>query len=115
MIREKYEQGEITITVPDLILYEISNALRYNKKINEEDVRNAVDSLIQLEIAIIVPISKVLHHAVTLAFKYNLTLYDSYFLALSDVLKFTFITADVKLFNKVKESFSVILLKDVKF
>ncbi len=31
-LREKYINGEIVIAVPDLLVYEIANALRYDKK-----------------------------------------------------------------------------------
>jgi len=51
--REMFINDEIEIVVPDLILYEIGNALRYNPSFNDEDVRLAVRSLIDLGINII--------------------------------------------------------------
>ncbi|MCX6821780.1 MAG: type II toxin-antitoxin system VapC family toxin [Candidatus Aenigmarchaeota archaeon] len=35
-IREEFYQGKHEIVVPDLVLYELSNALRYDKEFNEE-------------------------------------------------------------------------------
>lgn len=34
-LRNKFLKGEIEITVPDLQLYEIANALRYNEELKE--------------------------------------------------------------------------------
>jgi len=48
------------------------------------------------------------------AFKHNITVYDAYFLSLASLLKFVCITADEKLYNKVKSSGLVVLLKDVE-
>ena len=112
IFREKHIQGEIEVVEPDLILYEVANVLRYNKSINENDVKAAVDSLIALGIDIIVPTKEVTDEAVSLAFQYGLTVYDAYFIALAKVLCFIFITADEKLHQKVKKLPLVHLLKD---
>lgn len=113
--REKHIAGEIELIDPDLLLYEVANALRYNKSINETDVKAAVDSLISLGIEIVVPTKEVTDEAISLAFQYNLTVYDAYFIALAKVLAFTFITADERLCRKVKGLPLVHLLKDYVF
>lgn len=110
--REGHIKGELEIVDPDLVLYEIANALRYNKSISENDVKGAVDSLLRLGIDIIVPTKEVTDEAVSLAFKYDITVYDAYFIALAKALQFTSVTADEKLYNKVKELLFVKLLKD---
>lgn len=113
-LREKYINGELIIVVPDLLLYEIANALRYNKLLKENDVQEAVESIIRLGIDIIVPTKEIMDLAISLAFKYNLTLYDSYFLATAKTLHFTCVTADENMYKKVKELDFVCLLKEVK-
>ncbi len=59
-IRDKHINGEIEIVVPDLLLYEVSNALRFNPNFKEKDIKEAVQSLFDIEINIIVPISEIL-------------------------------------------------------
>ncbi len=101
--REMFINDEIEIVVPDLILYEIGNALRYNPSFNDEDVRLAVRSLIDLGINIIIPTTEILDMAINLAFKYDTTLYDSVYLALAEILNDTLVTADKNLYDKTKE------------
>ena len=114
-IREKHINGEVEVVVPDLLLYEISNALRYNKNIDEDEVKEAVESIVKLGIDIIVPTREIMDLAISYAFKYNLTVYDAYFLSLASMLQFGCVTADEKLFNKVKELGFVTILKDFSF
>lgn len=110
--REGHIKGELEIIIPDLMLYEIANALRYNKSVNENDVKEAVNSLISLGIDIVVPTKEVMDEAISLAFKFDITLYDAYFIALAKVLQFTCVTADEKLVGKVKELSFIKLLKN---
>ena len=102
-IRDKFWRREIDIVVPDLLLYEISNALRYNPNLNEQDVKNAVDSIINMGIRILIPSGEILKKAIDMSFLYGISLYDAYYVALADELKIPFITADKKLFDKVKK------------
>ncbi len=101
--RDMFLNDEIEIVVPDLILYEIGNALRYNPSFNNEDVKSAIRSLVDLGIDIIIPTTEILDTAINLAFKYNITLYDSAYLALAEILNNTLITADKNLYEKTKE------------
>ncbi|MEM1980534.1 MAG: type II toxin-antitoxin system VapC family toxin, partial [Candidatus Caldarchaeum sp.] len=40
-IRSKYASGEIDLIAPDLLHYEVANALRYNPRFGIEDVKTA--------------------------------------------------------------------------
>ncbi|MBI4981456.1 type II toxin-antitoxin system VapC family toxin [Candidatus Woesearchaeota archaeon] len=111
-LREKNINGELMIAVPDLSLYEVANALRYNPTIDEDNVKEAIDSIIALGINIVVPTKEVMDLAISFALKYDITVYDAYFIALAKVLDFACITADEKLYQKVKELNFVRLLKN---
>ena len=113
-LREGFLKGDADITVPDLQPYEIANALRFNKKLNAADVANAVNSLIGIGINIVVPTKDVISSAVSLAFQFDTTFYDAYFIALAKELNYSFVTADEKLFNKIKSLKFAILLKNLK-
>lgn len=52
-LRDDFFKGENELVVPDLLLYEVSNALRYNPNFDETDVVEAVGSLFDMGISII--------------------------------------------------------------
>ena len=64
-------------------------------------------------ISIIVPTKIVIDSAISIAYQFDITIYDAYFVALAKELKFTFVTADEKLYNKIKKLDFVKLLKDI--
>jgi len=96
-IREEYYRGMHEIVVPDLLLYEISNALRYNNEFSVSDISKAVDSIIDIGITITVPERNLLDKAVVMARKENITVYDAVYIALASEINAKFITADEKL------------------
>lgn len=108
-IREGFYKGLHGIVEPDLLLYEFSNAMRYNPNYSPEDVNKAVESLFELQIDVVAPTLEVLRNASELARKYGITVYDAVFVALAKSIEAEFVTADEKLYNKVKE------LKFVRF
>lgn len=112
-LRDMFVSGDIEIVVPDLQIYEIANALRYNKQIERADVDNAVKSLIEIGIRVISPKREIMKKAIDFSYDYDLTIYDSCFIALAKELNFVFVTADEKLYKKIKSLNFVKLLKDV--
>ena len=71
MFREGFLEGNVDIIVPDLQIYEIANALRFNKKLTSADVANAVNSLIDIGINIVVPTKDVISSAIGIAFQFD--------------------------------------------
>ena len=112
-LRESYIKGTKILAIPDLILYEVAYALRHNKKVQEHDVQEAVESMFKLGVDIIVPTTEMLNSAITLAFAFNITVYDAVFLALADILSFECITADEKLYQKTKTLGYIRKLEDI--
>lgn len=87
--RNSYIKGNVNIACPDLIIYEIANALRYNKRISQEDVKNSINSIIDIGIDIIVPTKIVIESAIFIAFEHDVTLYDVYIVEkYSNLIKF---------------------------
>lgn len=112
-LRDNYVKGNADIACPDLVIYEVSNALRYNKSLKEKDVKDSVNSLLSLGISIIVPTKSVVESAISIAFQYDIALYDACFTALAKELNFKYVTADEKLYNKIKKIGFVVLLKNI--
>lgn len=111
-LRIDHVNKQCLIIIPDLLLYELANALRYQRTLTPSEVRESIESLIDLELEIRSLDIDILYSALNLAFKYEVTLYDAYFLTLAEVTKSPLITADYKFYKKVSDSKSVKRLSD---
>ena len=112
-LRDSYVKGNVSIACPDLIIYEIANALRYNKALKEKDIRDSITSLWSMGISIIVPTKSIVESAISIALEHDITVYDAHFVALAKELNFNYVTADEKLYNKIKRLTFVKLLKNI--
>ena len=101
--RQAYLDGHMLIYVPDLLIYEIANVLRYKPDLNDQQVQEALDSLYDLGIKIIDISQEMIKEAIRLAYSYNITVYDASFLELAESLKVPFVTADEKLSKKLAD------------
>jgi predicted nucleic acid-binding protein len=108
-----FSSGKLELSLPDIVFYELANSLRYNPQNTEEDVAEVIDNLSELNLEIVVITPGLIKNAIKLAYKYNITVYDAVFVALAQDLGFEFITADKKLFEKIKELPFVKSLRDI--
>lgn len=114
-LRTEYFLGKRDIVVPDLILYEISNVLNYHPDFTPTDIKEALQTLFDIDIEIVTPTQTLISKAVDIANKNNVTSYDACYFALALELQTDFITADKKFYNKVvKDSKNIILLNEIK-
>ena len=118
-LRQDFRQGESEIVVPDLLLYEVANALRFNPSFEAQEVNEAVKTLLDMEIDIVTPSSALLEKLIDLSVEHEITCYDATYFALAQEISFPLITADEKLYNKLpqgnKESNEVKLLAELKY
>ena len=112
-IRDEFVNGNLIIACPDLLLYEISNALRYAKTLNEEDIKKAVESIYAMEIYIITPTVEIMQKAIEIALKNDITVYDAVYVSLAELLGCRLITADKKLVDTWRNLDFVVFLKDL--
>jgi len=101
-LRDRLYRRECTILAPDLLLYELANALRFNPRFTNDDVKAAVGSVIDLGPEFVPADSEMLRQAVDLAVRFNTTVYDACFLALADLRGLPLLSADVKLIAHAK-------------
>lgn len=117
-LREEFYRGEREIVVPDLLLMEVANVLRYNPSFTAKEIKEAIQTLFDIGIVIITPTYSLLAKAIDLANTLDVTCYDAVYLALAEEIGFEFITADKKLWKRVTErrgpTPSVILLTDLE-
>ena len=112
-LRRQIQEGLCVITIPDLLFYELANALRHNPNFTAEDVRVALDSVFDMEFDIRKVDSSVIAAAIDIAFKFNVTVYDAYFLALSQLESKPFVTADYKFAGRIKGFKDIVNLTEI--
>ena len=100
-IRERIRIGKEKVIVPDLLLYELANALKYNPNFDASDVSDALTSIFDMDINIVTPIPETINSAIKLGFQYNITVYDAFYIALARETELIYITADKRLCERV--------------
>jgi predicted nucleic acid-binding protein len=100
-MRQAYLDGHMLIYVPDLLIYEIANVLRYKPDLTDQQAQEALDSLYDLNIKVIEISQEIIKGAVRLAYSYGITVYDAAFLVLAESLKVPFVTAHEKLSERL--------------
>lgn len=112
-LRQQMLDSICSITVPDLLIYELANALKHNPNFTSKDVKVALDSIFNMGIEIRKADSLVIAHAIDIAFKFSVTVYDACFMALSQIEKIPFLTADYKFIERVKGFKGIIRLAEM--
>lgn len=106
-----YKEGKIDLYIPELAIYEVSNALRYNKNFNESEVKDILKFLMNLELSTVNLSEDIVNKSLGISYEDNITVYDAIFIALSNVLKIPLITANPK-HLKAKAGRNIILLQE---
>lgn len=96
-IRESYVDNEIDVFIPDLTLYELANALRYNPDLDVNDVQDAIESILAMDFEIVTPAPELLMDAIEIAHESDLTVYDATYVALAEALESRVVTTDEEL------------------
>ncbi|HLB25796.1 MAG TPA: type II toxin-antitoxin system VapC family toxin [Nitrospirota bacterium] len=109
-LKDSYVSGDFDITVPDLIIYELANCIRFSPGSDDKDVTDVVENFTDIGIDIVVPTLYLLDSASKFSFKYNITIYDAVYLALAKAVNAELITADKKCYERIKEETGVRLL-----
>ncbi len=104
---------ECAVVVPVLMLYELANALRYNPHFALNDIKEALNAVIDMGFDVRTVEAETMESAIEIAFQYNVTVYDAYFMALSKIGKKPFVTADYKFYEKVKRFKNIIRLSEI--
>lgn len=106
-IKEDFLSGEHEIVVPDLLRYELSNAMRYTDGFDHELISESLSNLKDLDIDIVVPTNEVMELAAKIAMEQEITFYDAVFIALADHIDARLITSDQELADKTQQDFKV--------
>lgn len=113
LLRDDFVKKGVETVIPDFLFLELSNALRYNSEMKQEDVEEIIDNLFELGLETVVTTPTFTKKALKIAYDYQITVYDALYLALAQNLEFEFITADKKLYEKTKALYFVKYLGDI--
>jgi len=109
-ILERHLHGDIEIHVPGLLFYELGNILWLKETLVSKDALTILRESFALALQIH-PIDFLLsEEAFRFAREHEITFYDASFVALSHLLQASFVTADKKLFAKLKNLPTAIFL-----
>jgi predicted nucleic acid-binding protein len=101
-VRDGHVEGRRTLVAPDLLVYEIANALRFKPGFDARATARALDDLFDLQLDLMVPSKELVSRGSELAHEYGITVYDSAYLALGELLGLEVITADKDLYRKAE-------------
>lgn len=102
-VKERHVNGSITILSPDLLVYEVSNALIFNPDFDRDDVKRAVRDIFDMDLDLIAPDEMVLARAIELSLDRDLTIYDSYYMSISEIMGVELYTADGKVLENKED------------
>lgn len=102
-MKDDHIEGIRLIFAPDLIIYELSNALRFKPGFDAPRVARAVNDLLDLQIDFVAPTEELVRRSSELAFRYGITTYDSCYLALGELLGIQVFTSDEQFYERAKD------------
>jgi predicted nucleic acid-binding protein len=112
-LRDWHIDGHLTLMAPDLLVYEVANALRYHPDITEAEIREDVEALFMLDIDLIQPSTEFIASTAEIARRQDISIYDSSYLTLANLASANLVTSDKKLQGKATGGGRVIMLQEL--
>jgi len=103
LIIKEYAEGIVELHAPQLIMYEIVNALVVagnRKRIDNEQINEIIAAIREIEIKLL-PIGDI-QRLFDISLKYGRSAYDAAYIFLAETLNMKMVTADAKLHTAVK-------------
>ncbi len=113
VLLEQFLNNKKGFLAPDIVLYELANALSTKTSLSLEEAEKAWNMFERLHLTITYPKLPFIKGCLKFSKKQHISVYDASYIVLAQEKKCNFITADAKLVNNVKLPF-VKLLKDYK-
>jgi predicted nucleic acid-binding protein len=112
-LRNRHIEGSLTLIAPDLLVYEVANALVYHPEILVEDLKDDLEALFMIDVELVPPSSELISSIAEKARLDAVSVYDSSYLTLAEVTATNLVTADRKLYDKVKDKGRVFILDEL--
>jgi len=111
-LREKHITGEEKIAAPELLYYELADVLATKVPVSTKNASSALAEIFNLEFETFTLGAEEFYSSIRASRKYEISVYDACYVILAERLNCDFITTDVKLFRKTKDSKFVKLLSN---
>jgi predicted nucleic acid-binding protein len=111
LLKTAHETGRLQLSAPDLLVYEVTNALNYNPKMTTNDLMHGIRRLLELDLDLIPPKSELAAETARTARKHGVSAYDASYIALADIIGTNCVTADGKLYRKLRAEKPLLLLE----
>ena len=108
-IRKRYREHKVNIIVPNLLFYEVINAIRYNLDIDDEAKKKIASNLLAIGFDTIIPSKEQYLEALDFALKKDLTIYDSIYYIIAKDANGVYVTADEDFWNKTENKVITLL------
>jgi len=109
-LRDMHVNGEIYLAAPELLPFEVLNALKYSRLFSIKELKMAAISLSSYGIELYSLKGKLAHRTMEIAVEKDITVYDASYIALAQELNTNLYTADEKLVRKVGKEYSKIII-----
>ena len=104
-VRDEFIEGKIDLMSPNLLHYEVLNALKYSKKFNNDELKEAAISITNYGIIQVALREEYAQKVIKIATENDISIYDAAYVGLAEVLNTEIYTADKKLREKLKEEY----------
>ena len=101
--KEGHVTGEETVAVHSLFFYEIANVLVTKTRLSTKDAADAFSLIWNFDLEVFSLGLDEFLEGISLSRKYGITLYDAAYIGLARKLGCSFVTADRRLYEKVKK------------
>lgn len=95
-LRDAHVRGLVRLLAPSLIVYEVSNVLRYHPRVGSELLADHIADLLALDLGLDPPSEEAIREAVRLAYRAGITVYDAAYVALAQRFDCPLVTADAQ-------------------
>lgn len=113
VLLEQYLSGETEIRIPELLFYELGNTIKQKSHLLYGSERTILRDIFALGLTVHMLDITLAQEALRTALEHDLTFYDATFVALAQSLRCNLITADRKLYQKLRTLPFVRFLGDV--
>jgi predicted nucleic acid-binding protein len=114
-LRDAYYRSKVELYAPDLMAYEVANALRFKPRTPPKRLAEWIADLFRMQIVLLPPTEDLLRQAAALSQKWETSVYDAVYLALAESMGLQLVTADNRFFDKVQHGGRVQLLSTLEF
>jgi predicted nucleic acid-binding protein len=112
-LREAFLDRRCALAAPSLLLLEVANALAIGHRSASTQVAKAIEDILEIGVALVELRFPTLVKAVELASNYGVTVYDSYFLAVTMESDGLLVTADEFFLRKIGPHVNITSLRNL--